>query len=257
MATGNSVISAIATVFSEAHLREDILRNPTMKFRPVAYDRQERGVLTVEEYRKQFGTIWARKNHQGEDVPDELSHDVFEFAALTGMRCSEVLCMVTVEQLQGRILVTDRAFKGKEDGRPKHEKIREIILCQTALEIAHRYPKGFRLEDGSRLGATWWRKRSAEGLEQKEIKAGDRVIVPHSLRHSLATHLARNGVNLLLIQLYLWGKRVGTGARGTTESLIRVRSIYMHLDGHMTEPVARKIDELFRTKDGEAKSKGA
>jgi integrase len=147
MNTVNKAMSAVFTVFAEAAFRQHIPANPAADIGNVLYDLEEREVLSLEELEQLFAKPWESR----------LAFDVFRFAELTGMRCSEILSIVPSAQLRGDVLQVDTAFKGKERGKPKWGKTRTIVLCAAALEILSRRPGGFRYEDGRRLGETWWR----------------------------------------------------------------------------------------------------
>lgn len=249
--TVNKAMSAVGTIFYEAHFRGDIPTDPSQGVGIIEYDRAGPDILTLQELRKLAEpSAWTMTDHKGKAVPDVMGWRVFRFAALTGMRCSEILGLHW-RQLEGNILHVDFAFKGKESGRPKWQKTRDIILAQPALELIAGPGEGlvFCYADGSRLGETWWRQHFEAGVDGAGIICGRRNLTPHSLRHSLNTHLLEAGVDPLRIQLYLWGPKAEAQGQGIT----KVQHVYTHFGAAMTEPVARAIERLY----GEQKRKAA
>lgn len=241
--TVNKAMSAVGTIFYEAHFRGDIPTDPSQGIGIIQYDREGPDTLTLQELRKLAErSAWTMTDHKGKAVPDVMGWRVFRFAALTGMRCSEILALHW-RQLEGDILHVDFAFKGKESGRPKWQKMRDIILAQPALELIAGSGEGlvFCYPDGQRLGETWWRYHFDVGLDGAGIIRGRRNLTPHSLRHSLNTHLLEAGVDPLRIQLYLWGPKTEAQTHGIT----KVQHVYTHFGAAMTEPVARAIERIY------------
>jgi integrase len=236
--TVNKVMAAVKTVFFEAYFREDIPANPADGVGDITYDERGPDILTVIELVHLFG-----------EPGGNLAHRVFRTAAWTGMRCGEILGM-QCDQLQGRTLKVDHAFKhhlAKETGLPKWGKIREIALASDIARELEEYTfmrKGlvFCSPEGGRLRTTWWRESFKALLRAGGIDAAGRHITPHSLRHSLNTHLLEAGVDPLRIQLYLWGPRAQAGQES---GISKIQRIYTHFQSDMTEPVALAIESLF------------
>lgn len=237
--TVNKVIAAVGVVFREAYYREDIPSNPASMIGNIRYDRAEAGILSLAELAKLAGP-WK----------DLLARDVFRFTALTGMRLGEIIGL-RGRQLSGEVLRIDSAFKDRSHfGLPKWGKVREITVCAEAAQIfkSHaRWPGDlvFTREDGRQIAQGYWMEAFNRGLAEHEIEREGRKLTPHSLRHSLNTHLLQVGADPLRVQLYLWGKRGGAGEQGTMNEITRVQAIYTHFEARMTEPIARKIEELY------------
>ncbi len=250
--TVNKAVAAAGTILGEAFFRQDIASNPADRLGSIHYEKQERDVLTLEEL-AELAKPWK----------NALARDVFRFKALTGMRMGEMIGLYG-RQLEGGVLRIDSALKDRKVfGLPKSGKIREITLAAEAVEIFKAHTKGpadlvFSHEDGRKLNQTWLRDAFIAGLEEHEISAGSRWLTPHSLRHSLNTHLLEAGVDPLRVQLYLWGKRGSDEEQGTTSKLTAVQTGYSHFRGKMTEPVARKIEEIYpRAKEAGAATTSA
>jgi integrase len=246
--TVNKAMSAVGTIFYEAHFRGDIPTDPGQGLGIIEYDRAGPDILTLPELRKLGDPEhWTMDGRNGEKVPDVMGWKVFRFTALTGMRCSEVLGLHG-SQLDGNILHVDFAFKGKESGRPKWGKTRDIVLAEPARELISDAGLGlvFCYPGGRRLGETWWREHFDSGLDGAGIIRGRRNLTPHSLRHSLNTHLLEVGVDPLRIQLYLWGPKV------ESQGITKTQNVYTHFGAAMTEPVARAIERLYCDKKSNA-----
>jgi len=239
LATVNKVIAAVKTVFFEAYFREDIAANPADGVGDVTYEHGGPDIFSLDELRGMF----AR---------DSLACRVFKTAAWTGMRCSEVLAM-HCDQLQGDVLPVDHAWKHhKQDinGVPKWGKVRQIMLAREIREDLTRWAAGrtgllFCYPGGARLRAGWWRENFKAILKYAGVEAAGRHLTPHSLRHSLNTHLLEAGVDPLRIQVYLWGTRVDDPRAPVSGGITKIQNIYTHFQASMTEPVARAIERLL------------
>jgi integrase len=241
--TLNKIIDTVKTVLSEAYYQGHIDRNPGTQIGHVSYTREGRDVLTVDEIR---ALCWR------ETWPTELAHGVYTMAAYTGMRSAEILG-AQWQDLDGDLLAVRD---------PKWRVERTIALPATVLSvISERQDATVRLhptdrlwcwDTGRRLGETWWRKRWYRALERiglaQELPRASRTaapqwiipdgrsLTPHSLRHSLNTHLRRVGVDALLLDHYLWGH---------SQTMARVPAGYTHIEGADLREIARAIETLY------------
>ena len=123
-----------------------------------------------------------------------------------GLRISELINMTLADIDFSRRQVFIRQGKGRKD--------RVVILAESMLPLLRNYlgsfrPKKYFLEgeDGDKYSATSVRaflKRScsAAGIRKRET--------PHTLRHSYATHLLENGIDIRYIQELLGHSRPET-----------------------------------------------
>jgi len=248
--TVNKVMAAVKTIFREAYFREDLPANPADGVGDISYEEGGPDIFTLGELRGMFG---------GPD-PGTLAYRVFKTAAWTGMRCGEILGG-GVGQLSDGIFSVDHAWKhhkAEETGDPKWGKKRLIALAPTIRTDLERWigerSSGliFAYEDGRRLHAGWWRESFKALLKSSQIAIGARHLTPHSLRHSLNTHLLEAGVDPLRVQVYLWGTKVEAGHAGIQrQGITKTQSLYTHFQAAMTEPVAKAIEGLLGAQTAE------
>ena len=206
--TINKVMATLKVPFREALYAGHIGADPTVGVGTVRETRRTPGVLSGEELRELFPKEgpgpWRRwgVSRDGKRVlePDERARAAFLLAATTGMRRGEILALRwSAVDLERATLAVERAWKRRErkDGDPKSGKPRITPLPAVtvrALEalrdagIRH-HPTDFVFchDDGERMGESWWRDRFRAALEVAGSPTAGRRLVPHSLRHSLAT----------------------------------------------------------------------
>ncbi len=200
-ATVNKIISCLKVIFSEAEYRQDILMNPSAGIGKVKGTPRTIGILTPEELKclfpENFTVIWG----------DRCAYTCFLLASSTGMRRGEVLALRWKHlHFDKKYISVEEAWKDVQElGPPKWGIHRTVPMSRTLKEalLVHRDASPHTREeslvfcypDGSRLGATWWRKRFAKALGKAGIQAGGRRLHPHVLRHSINTFLRNAGEN--------------------------------------------------------------
>jgi integrase len=157
--------------------------------------------------------------------------DVFTFAVLTGMRQGEILNLTWQSvDLQGRLVRAESA------GRflTKTGKLRSIPLSDIALEILKRRklmskvcPYVFH-KKGFQLNQSYVEHKFKKYVKAAELDLGLRF---HSLRHSYASWLVKDGVNIYWVQKLL----------GHTS--VRMTEQYSHLAASELQEAVSKIDD--------------
>ena len=218
--TVNKVVSTVKTVLSEAHFREDIAGDPGAKIGIIKHEKKERGILTGAELAflfKDIPGVWG----------DLQAYCVFNIAAKTGMRCGEILALHWgAVDFENETIDIRQAWKdAKTLGLPKSNKKRKIPVSSGVLDpLLNLQEESIRIadtdlvfcyDDGSRLGVTWWKKaftRAMDTAEKTEKACTDwkeRNVTPHSLRHSLNSHLLAAGADPIKIRAYMgWSDNV-------------------------------------------------
>ena len=96
--------------------------------------------------------------------------------------------------------------KARTDNRlPKNDKIRQTPIthnCADALRIVRAESSWvlpqhlvFCHADGSHISFDWWRKKFERAMKMAGLDKSGRGLVPHSLRHTLATILGEADYN--------------------------------------------------------------
>ena len=136
-----------------------------------------------------------------------------------GLRVGEVVNLKITDVDGDRNLVSVKKGKGYKD--------REIMLSPVLKQLLRNYfikyrPKEYLFEGakGGKYSTSSIRKIVANSTKKASIK---KAVVPHSLRHSFATHLLENGTDIRVIQVLL-----GHNSIKTTQLYTRVSSTLIH-----------------------------
>jgi integrase len=160
------------------------------------------GIKYTAEHRADFTPEQTEAFFQRDNFRSDASYALFRTAYLTGMRRAEV-CSMDRLQDRGDVLQVDRAFKDDAFtvvGLPKWGKTREIVI--TAPLRAHLdwwYSRSPFVHDGPvfpMATPNFWRLEFRHALKSAGIKG----VVPHSLRHTLASDLDEQGVSASVIR---------------------------------------------------------
>ncbi len=146
-----------------------------------------------------------------------------------GLRVGEVVRLKVCDIDSKRMSIRVTAGKGAKD--------RETLLSTTAVEVLREYFKAFRpkgwLFPGNTPGDHLSERAAQETFKDAKQKAG--IIKPasfHTLRHSFATHLMEDGVDLRYIQ-----ELMGHGSIETTER-------YTHVTERGMQKIKSPLDNL-------------
>ncbi len=151
-----------------------------------------------------------------------------------GLRLGELLNLKIVDIDSDRMLIHIRGGKGKKD--------RTTILGKTCLLVLRDYYQSYKpnvwlfesIKEGKQYSA-----KSVQNIFKANLKkAGiSKPFTVHSLRHSFATHLLEQGINLRYIQELL-----GHSSSKTTE-------IYTHVSTKNLQNIITPADIIFSDKE--------
>lgn len=148
----------------------------------------------------------------------------------SGMRRSEIMLLKPCHIDSARMCIRVVHGKGKKD--------RFTILSSKALENLRFYyqmfkPETFLFEPMGRKGTTLSASSLNNIVKQAAKRAGiKKEISFHTLRHSFATHMLENGINIRIIQQFL----------GHTS--IKTTSVYLHIARTDPSMVGSPLDDM-------------
>ncbi|NGZ76905.1 tyrosine-type recombinase/integrase [Saccharibacillus alkalitolerans] len=160
-------------------------------------------------------------------VPNLKHKTILYLTYTSGLRVSEVVRLRPTDCDRERHIVKVRQGKGRKD--------RQTLLSEAAAGVLERYieqeqPEGW-LFPGQREGRHLTERSAQKVFEKALLQAGIRKEVSiHSLRHSFATHLLENGIDLRYIQELLGHQSVRTTERYTHVSRRDIGKIQSPLD---------------------------
>jgi integrase/recombinase XerD len=144
-----------------------------------------------------------------------------------GLRVSEAVKLTARDIDSARMVITIRQAKGRKD--------RYVMLSEQLLGILRTYWKQTRPEhwlfpgpDPSRPITT----RSVERARRKAAEAAglDKTVTVHTLRHSFATHLLEQGVDIHVIQDLLGHRNIASTTRHARVAINTIRQVQSPLE---------------------------
>ena len=235
----NSALVVLSTIFSEAMEREHVESNPASRL-AIRFKGKQRGVFDAGELRKLFP---AAVNDLG-PWPSFRVKCAFLIAGTCGLRRNEIRALrwPSVDFERGALHVVE-AFKDQGSanvGLPKWDKRRVTALPGVAARHllalkASAKPEHFVF--GRRdvpLGTKHWKESWADAMEALEFDAERRNLVPHSLRHSIATQLRAKGISDVLLK---------SGLGWSSDAMLEHYSDHMDVDALKGQ--AGAVDELL------------
>jgi len=216
--TFNQALNAVRFFFIEVLKRPFVLEG-------LRYQRPPRRLPVVMSDEQVMGLL--------EGAQSLRDRALFEMGYATGMRVSEVTRLLITDLDSQRMVIRVEQGKGRKD--------RYVMLSPSLLETLRQYwraskPKVFLFPgaDGKKPLCV---SAAQKAFDKARLQAGIRKPVSfHTLRHSFATHLLEDGVNVRKIQALL-----GHRSLHTTERYTHVTENYLH---EMRSP----LDRLRNTK---------
>lgn len=169
-------------------------------------------VLAMEEVSRLF------------DVVDNDKHKaILQTIYACGLRISELLHLEIAHICGDRKTFHLKGSKGKKDRIvPVPEELLVILRIYYKKYLPHKYL--FEGHQSTALTPTPYTAASVRKLLHRAAKKAHikKTVTPHTLRHSYATHLYENGINLRSIQVLL-----GHNSSKTTEIYTHVTNIHI------------------------------
>ncbi|MCK5476955.1 MAG: tyrosine-type recombinase/integrase [Candidatus Aenigmarchaeota archaeon] len=173
-------------------------------------------VLTIEEVGRLIGAI------------DNIKHKlIIQLLYGCGLRVSEAINLKKSDLNFDERLIHIRLAKGRKD--------RFVKIPDSIKEELENYSKFgekdvlFLSQRGGKLSTATIQKIIKNSSKKAGIK---KIISPHTLRHSFATHLLESGIDLKIIQ-----KLLG-------HSDIKTTQIYLHISNQLIKNVKSPLDDL-------------
>jgi integrase len=205
----------LRTILKTAYEDEMIPKDPLLKVSPIKYKATPRSELSGD----QTETLFQRENFRS-----DLAYAIFRLAYLTGMRCGEILALGALHpdfpevQITDERILVDRAWKDDafmELGPPKSNEVREVPMTDPIRKHLEWWKSKnpfqhdgllFRDKAGRPVPRSFWKMNWIYATDAAGIKRTNYQLVPHSLRHTLATDLDEAGVPSAVIRDALgWG----------------------------------------------------
>ncbi|MCK5934849.1 MAG: tyrosine-type recombinase/integrase [Fulvimarina manganoxydans] len=216
--TMNAVVSALRFFFVQTIDRPDLAR----KLVRLRYPRSLPDVLSPDEVRLLLGATVCLKHLAALSV-----------AYGAGLRVAEVSTLKIADIDSTRMLLRVERGKG---GRDRNAMLSADLLTLLRDWWVEGHRQGVLHREGWLFpGQSWDRPISTRQLHRIVVEAaraagiGKRV-GPHTLRHSFATHLLEDGVDIRVIQVLLGHAKLDTTALYAKVAVRTVRTVVSPLD---------------------------
>lgn len=207
--------------------------NPAKLVDTVKQDKKLPNVLSIEEVDKMIDSIPL------ETEIDIRNRAILEIMYGAGLRVSEV-CDLKVKDLHLNTKYLNIIGKGNKErivpiGDLAVEALRKYLTEARPIITKNTYSDYVFL---SYQGKPLSRQSIFKLIKQLALKCGiEKEISPHTLRHSFATHLLENGVDLRYVQEMLGHEDIST------------TQIYTHLDSKKLHDLVNEVHPLAHRKD--------
>lgn len=207
------IVSGLKSFFKFLTIEGDIPSDPTLPLETPRTARYLPDVLSIEEIDSMIESIDLSS------ADGRRNRAIIETLYSCGLRVSE-LCSLSLRQLHlddGFLIVHGKG--SKERIVPVSQSAKDYIMEYLRFDRGTPKPGAEDVVFLNRLGTAISRVMIFKIIKTLAMSAGiDKVVSPHTLRHSFATHLLEGGANLRTIQMML-----GHESIATTE-------VYLHVD---------------------------
>ena len=186
------------TFFNWAVDNEYIIKSPLVRMKPPKLPEKK--------------PIWINENELYKilsNVSSKQLKDIYQILFYTGMRASELLSLTWSNiNLEEKLLF----IRNSQIFTTKSGKERAIPMSEKVYNIIYKQPSRFRgellfLKNGFKFSVDYISKQFKNALRNTEL---DKNIHLHSLRHSFASNLMREGANIYYVSKLLGHSRVST-----------------------------------------------
>ena len=210
--TINSAIAALRFFFTVTLERADLVR----PLRLVNEPRRAPVVLSPEEVARLLQAAPGLKYRAALSV-----------AYGAGLRVSEVANLKVSDIDSGRMMLRVEQGKGQRD--------RDVMLSPHLLELLREWwkaarPRVWLFPGQNPINPVTPRQLNRAVTVAKDLAGISKRVSPHTLRHSFATHLLEQGVDIRVIQVLLGHAKLETTALYTRVAVSTVRDIKSPLD---------------------------
>jgi site-specific recombinase XerD len=156
-----------------------------------------------------------------------------------GLRISEVAALKVSDIDSGRMVIRVEQGKGRKD--------RYVMLSPHLLELLRAWwhaaqPRGWLFPGRDPVQPLSTRQLNRACHAAARMAKISKRISPHTLRHSFATHLLEQNVDIRVIQVLLGHAKLDTTALYTRVATKIIREVMSPLD-HITSPITAKLKQ--------------
>ena len=216
--TMNAIVSALRFFFIHTIDRPDLAR----KLVRLRYPRSLPNVLSPDEVRRLLGATVCLKHLAALSV-----------AYGAGLRAAEVASLRVGDVDSTRMLLRVERGKG---GRDRNAMLSADLLALLREWWVEGHRQGILHREGWLFpGQSWDRPISTRQIHRIVVEAAraaeiSKRVGPHTLRHSFATHLLEDGVDIRVIQVLLGHAKLDTTALYAKVAVRTMRAVVSPLD---------------------------